>query len=117
MTVNELDFKDANMDKIQYIFSRASLVTQWYRIHLSMQEMWVQSLDREDPMEKVKVKSLSRVQLFATPRTAASQAPPSMGFSRQKYWSGLPFSSLEKIMANSSILAWEIPRTEESGGL
>ena len=39
---------------------------------------------------KVKVKSLSRVQLFATPWTVAHQAPPSMGFSRQEYWSGLP---------------------------
>ena len=38
--------------------------------------------------EKVKVKSLSRVRLLATPRTAAYQAPPSMGFSRQEYWSG-----------------------------
>ena len=42
---------------------------------------------------KVKVKSLSRVRLFATPWTAAHQAPPSMGFSRQEYWSGLPFPS------------------------
>ena len=40
-----------------------------------------------------KVKWLSRVQLFATPWTAASQAPPSMGFARQEYWSGLPFPS------------------------
>ena len=39
---------------------------------------------------KVKVKSLSRVQLFATPWTVAHQAPLSMGFSRQEYWSGLP---------------------------
>ena len=39
----------------------------------------------------VKVKSLSRVQLFATPWTVAHQAPPSMGFSRQEYWSGVPF--------------------------
>ena len=37
------------------------------------------------------VKSLSHVRLFATPWTAAYQDPPSMGFSRQKYWSGLPF--------------------------
>ena len=37
---------------------------------------------------KVKVKSLSRVGLFPTPWTAAYQAPPSMGFSRQEYWSG-----------------------------
>ena len=42
---------------------------------------------------KVKVKSLSRVRLFATPWTAAYQAPPSMGFSRQKYWSGVPLTS------------------------
>ena len=41
----------------------------------------------------VKVKSLSRVQLFATPWTIAYQAPPSMGFSKQEHWSGLPFSS------------------------
>ena len=39
---------------------------------------------------KVKVKSLSRVQLLATPWTAAYQAPLSMGFSRQEYWSGVP---------------------------
>ena len=42
---------------------------------------------------KVKVKSLSRVWLFATPWTAAYQAPPSTGFSRQEYWSGLPLLS------------------------
>ena len=38
-------------------------------------------------------KSLSRVGLFATPWTAAYQAPPSMGFSRQEYWSGVPLPS------------------------
>ena len=42
---------------------------------------------------KVKVKSLSRVRLLATPWTAAHQAPLSMGFSRQEYWSGLPLPS------------------------
>ena len=41
----------------------------------------------------MKLKSLSRVWLFATPWTVAHQAPPSMGFSRQEYWSGLPFPS------------------------
>ena len=40
----------------------------------------------------MKVKSLSCVQLFATLWTVAHQAPPSMGFSSQEYWSGLPFS-------------------------
>ena len=39
------------------------------------------------------VKSLSCIQLFATPWTVAYQAPLSMGFSRQEYWSGLPFPS------------------------
>ena len=42
---------------------------------------------------KVKVKLLSRVQLFVTPWTVAHQAPLSMEFSRQEYWSGLPFPS------------------------
>ena len=41
----------------------------------------------------MKVKSLSRVRLFATPWTVAYQAPPSMGFSRQEYWSGSPLPS------------------------
>ena len=41
----------------------------------------------------MKVKSLSRARLVATPRTAAHQAPLSMGFSRQEYWSGLPLPS------------------------
>ena len=42
---------------------------------------------------KMKVKSLSRVRLLATPWTAAYQAPPSMGFSRQEYWSGVSLPS------------------------
>ena len=42
---------------------------------------------------KVKVRSLSRVRLFVTPWTAAYQAPPSMGFSRKEYWSGVPLPS------------------------
>ena len=45
---------------------------------------------------KVKVKSLSCVQLLATPWTVAHQAPPFMGFSRQEYWSGVPLPSLRK---------------------
>ena len=42
---------------------------------------------------EVKLKSLSHVRLFVTSWTVAYQAPPSMGFSRQEYWSGLPFPS------------------------
>ena len=44
-------------------------------------------------VKKVKVKSLSRVRLFATLWTVGYKAPPFMGFSRQEYWSGLPFPS------------------------
>ena len=45
---------------------------------------------------RVQVKSLSRVQLFMTPWTAAYQAPPPMEFSRQEYWSGVPLPSPEE---------------------
>ena len=52
---------------------------------------------------KVKVKSLSRVWLLRTPWTAAYQAPPSLGFSRQEYWSGVPclFLAILKQRINS----------------
>ena len=56
---------------------------EWVAISFSNAEKW-----------KVKVKSLSRVRLFETPWTAAYQAPPPMGFSRQEYWSGVPLPSL-----------------------
>ena len=52
---------------------------------------------------KVKVKSRSCVWLFATPWTAAYQAPPSMGFSRQEYWSGVPLPS-PKLRAKTSLI-------------
>ena len=75
----------------------------------------------------MKVKSLSRIQLLATPRTAAYQAALSLGFSRQEYWSWSPlpserlhfhFCALEKEMAtHSSVLAWRIPGTAGPGGL
>ena len=50
---------------------------------------------------KVKVKLLSHVQLLATPWTATYQAPPSMGFSRQEYRSGVPLPSLFLVLENS----------------
>ena len=49
---------------------------------------------------KVKVKSLSRVWLLVTPWTAAYQAPPSMGFSRQEYWSWVPLPSLHTYISS-----------------
>ena len=52
---------------------------EWVAVSFSIAWKW-----------KVKVKSLSRVRLLATPWTTAHQAPPSMGFPRQEYWSGVP---------------------------
>ena len=50
---------------------------------------------------KVKVKLLSRVRLLATPWTVAHQAPPSLGFSRQEYWSGVPLPAFSRLMLKS----------------
>ena len=59
---------------------------------------------------KVKVKSISRVPLLVTPRTAAHQAPPSMRFSRQEYWSGVPLPSpsdlTTQIIQNEETKCW-----------
>ena len=55
---------------------------EWIAISFSNARNW-----------KVKVNSLSRVRPSVTPWTSANQAPPSMGFSRQEYWSGVPFPS------------------------
>ena len=57
---------------------------------------------------KVKVKSLSHVRLLVTPWTAAYQAPPSMGFSRQEYWSGLPLPSLKESWAPKYWCFWTV---------
>ena len=59
-----------------------SRTLEWVAISFSKAWKW-----------KVKVKSPSRVRLLLTPWTAAYQAPPSMGFSRQEYWSGVPLHS------------------------
>jgi len=55
---------------------------------------------------KVKVKSLSPVRIFATPCTVAYQAPQSMRFSRQEYWSGVPLPSLEEISSLSHCIVF-----------
>ena len=55
---------------------------------------------------KGKVKSLNRVWLFTTPWTAAHQAPRSMGFSRQEYWSGVPSPSLIENALNNKYGLW-----------
>ena len=63
---------------------------EWVAISFSNARKW-----------KVKVKSLSHIQLLATPWTAAYQAPLSMGFSRQEYWIGLPLPSPRIIITSS----------------
>ena len=62
-------------------------ILEWVALSLSNAWKW-----------KVKVKSLSCVGLLATSWTAAYQAPPSMGFSRQEYWSGVPLPSLKNLL-------------------
>ena len=64
----------------------------WYIMSIWESFSW-RRLNQKPSVLRVKVKSLSHVWLFATPWTVASQASPSMGFSRQVYWSGLPFPS------------------------
>ena len=74
---------------------RQARTLEWVAISFSNSWKW-----------KVKVKLLSRVRLLATLWTEAHQAPPSMGFSRQEYWSGVPMPSLCDILApgfNSSV--------------
>ena len=59
-----------------------------------MESKKIQQTSKYNEKEKwKKVKSLSCVRLFATPWTVAHQAPPSMEFFKQEYWSGLPFPS------------------------
>ena len=67
----------------------------------------------------MKVKSLSRVRLLATSWTAAYQAPPSMGFSRQEYWSGVPLSSPEEIsvLSHSVVFLYFFALIAEEGFL
>ena len=69
-------------------------ILEWVAISFSNAWKW-----------KVKVKSLSRLRLLATPWTAAHQAPPSMRFSRQEYWSGVPVPSPESTL-------WDIKCTD-----
>ena len=68
-------------------------------VNTSIRFTWVILRSRTAESDaKVKVKSLSRVRLFATPWTVAYQALPSMGFSRQEYWSRLPLPSPEYLL-------------------
>ena len=77
-------------DSIVYRILQARTL-EWVAISFSNSWKW-----------KVKVKLLSRVQLLATPWTAAYQAPLSMGFSRQEYWSGVPLPFPETLLSFSN---------------
>ena len=80
-----------NMELPKLLISYKFLQTFFLRIcpfHLNFYLLWHKVIFKI--LLKVKVKLLSHVRLFATPWTVAYQAPPSLGFSRQEYWSGLP---------------------------
>ena len=71
-----------------------SFSTYSYKYHAFVESKKIQQTSKYNEKEKwKKVKSLSCVRLFATPWTVAHQAPPSIEFFRQEYWSGLPFPS------------------------
>ena len=70
----------------------------------------LKQLEKEEQrkIHRRKGKSLSHIWLFVTPWTVAYQAPPSMGFSRQEHWSGLPFPSPLGSIEEHWILPWDV---------
>ena len=77
---------------------------EWFAMSFSNAGKW-----------KVKMKSLCRV--LATPWTTAYQAPPSMGFSRQEYWSGVPLPSPRKIYTHMKISVYKMWNLSKAEGL
>ena len=67
-------------------------------MQVKKQQLELDMKQRTSPKLGKKVKSLSRVWLLATPWTVAYEAPPSMKFSKQEYWSGLPLLSLHDVL-------------------
>ena len=64
-----------------------------YIIELGLQMHWIVLQTPSEWVLLLLLSRFSRVRLCATPQTAAHQAPPSLGFSRQEHWGGLPFPS------------------------
>ena len=97
--INKLEIKgndlnivnNNNNDCIKKRYSQHYI--EWWKTEIIPSTKINQNEPKTYKKMKVKVKSLSSVRLFATPWTVAHQASPSMGFSRQEYWSGLPFPS------------------------
>ena len=75
-----------------YTVLGTSLIAQMVKNLPTMWETQVQSLGRENPLQK-EMATHSRTLAWKIPWTVAYQAPPSMRFSRQEYWSGVPFPS------------------------
>ena len=73
-------------------FSHHQDLFQWVALHIRWSKYWTPSFSIS-PSNECEVKSLNHVRLFATPWTVAYQTPPSMEFSSQEYWSGLPLPS------------------------
>ena len=70
-----------------------SVLMRWMKLEQIIQSEVSQKEKHQYSMLLLLLSRLSRVRLCATPQTAAQQAPLSLGFSRQEYWSGLPFPS------------------------
>ena len=96
---NKGDFKKKKKSLFLYLVYMAlcmhslQVVVVWCTLPYCIEYSRTISLFYPKDVQKMKVKSLSRVQFFTNPRTVVCQAPPSMGFSRQEYWSGVPFPS------------------------
>ena len=74
--------------------TKQRIFNRWYLVVDSYAENWVYWICKSRVLHMLLLLShFSRVQLCATPQTAAHQAPPCLGFSRQEQWSGLPFPS------------------------
>ena len=78
---------------LENLMDRGACWAPWGHKELHTTEVTEHTCTTLNKYIKMKVKLLSRVRLFVTPWTVAYQASPSMGFSRQEYWSGLPFPS------------------------
>ena len=91
----EKDSKNPNQWKAKNHWEQSSNRVFAWNTELSLSNsVYIRKRKSHRKKLKWKVKSLSRVRLPATPWTAAYQAPPSMGFSRQEYWSGVPLPSV-----------------------
>ena len=73
---------------LMYTVALSSMAKTWKQPKRPLTKEWINKIGL-----LLLLSLFSRVQLCATPEMAAHQAPPSLGFSRQEYWSGLPFPS------------------------